>query len=320
MKKLFTILMSFFVALLEPVMNQRGALLYPPTTGQNVDDKYSPLVEPNLFAMRVFQPGVSFTDKYQIGPAGQIIVHKPGIGTVSKTDPGTDFTTTQVQDELITISLDSRFARDRKIFNVTEVSVAYPQAASEIELASEEVAEGWQLEACKQLIGETGVLVSDNVTTVAATDGSDIYNQVVEDRKKMRDSKAKPNVMIASNATYAKLLKAPEFQRTGDIGDNTIANGAVGRIAGMTVFEYESLDDAAVDGATIGGITWASGDELEYVLYDADAFSIVTSLSMARVKESENFNGVRAQVEVVSGFKVTNPTRVLLKYHDVSAS
>ena len=51
-------------------------LLYPASTGHTVDDKYSALVEPNLFAANVFQPGITFTDKYQIGPAGQIMVHQ----------------------------------------------------------------------------------------------------------------------------------------------------------------------------------------------------------------------------------------------------
>lgn len=296
------------------------ALIYPASTGHNVDDKYSPLVEPNLFSARPFQPGVSFTDKYSTGPAGQIIVHKPGVGTVTPTHPGADFTDAIVQDSLITISLDKQFNRSRKIYNVTEQTVAYPIAAAEVETATQEIAEAWHLAATKALIGETSVLVSDNILTLTATDGSDIYDQIVEDRQKMRENKAKPNVLLVTPSTYSKLLKAPEFQRTGSIGDMTIAEGAVGRIAGMTVFEYESLDDAAVDDATIGGITWASGDELEYVMYDSDAFSIVTGIDMARVKDSENFNGIKAQVEIVSGFKVTNPSRVLLKFHDTSAS
>lgn len=295
-------------------------LLYPASTGHNVDDKYSPLVEPNLFAANVFQPGLTFTAKYQLGPAGQIYVHKPGIGTVTPTHPGADFSDSIVQDTLIPISLDKAFNRSRKLYNVTAASVAYDAAAAEIETATLEVKEGWNLQATKSLIGETSILVSDNVTTVAATDGSDIYDQIVADRQKMRTNKAKPDVLLASPSTYAKLLKAPEFQRTGAIGDSTIAEGAVGRIAGMTVFEYESLDDAAVTGATIGGITWAATDELEYVMYDHDALSIVSSINMARVKDSENFNGIKCQVEVVSGFKLTNPKRALLKYHDVSAS
>ena len=60
-------------------------LLYPASTGHYTDDKYSALLEPNLWYNNIFIPGVTYTDKYQLGPAGQIFVHKPGVGTVTPT-------------------------------------------------------------------------------------------------------------------------------------------------------------------------------------------------------------------------------------------
>jgi len=298
------------------------ALLYPASTGHFVDDKYSALVEPNLFALNVFQPNLSFTDKYQTGPAGQIFIHKPGIGTVTPTVPGEDFSDAIVKDSLITIALDKQFNRSRKMYGVTAASVAYNAAAAEIEAALQEVRTAWNLQAMKSLIGETSILVDDNILTVCATDGSDIYDTIVNSRQKLRAAKANPNVIIVSPATYAKLLKAPEFQRSTQMSDNTIANGVVGRIAGLNVLEYESLNDAAVNGATIGGITWASAnDELEYVMYDLDAFSIITSVEAVRTYDNPaTFIGSLAQVQIVSGFKLTNPSRALLKFHDASAS
>jgi hypothetical protein len=297
-------------------------LLYPTSTGHYTDDKYSPLVEPNLFAGNVFQPGLTFTDKYQLGAAGQIFVHKPGVGTVSASHPGADFEDAIVQDSLITIALDKQFNRSRKIYGATLASVSYPMAAAEMETAIQEVRAAWNLEAAKALVGATGVIVDDNIKTVCDVDGSDIYNTIVNTRAKLRAAKANPNTLIVSPATYAKLLKAPEFQRSTQISDNTIANGIVGRIAGLNVFEYESLEDAAANGATIGGITWvAADDELEYVMYDSDAFSIVTSVEAVRlVEEPTRFVGTLAQVQIVSGFKVTNPSRVGIKIHDASAA
>lgn len=295
-------------------------LLYPATTGHYVDDKYSALLEPNLFAKNVFQPNITFTAKYQTGPAGQIFVHKPGIGTVSPTHPGADFSDTIVQDSLITIALDQQFARSRKMYGVTQASVSYPMAAAEMEAAIAEIKAAWNLQAAKSLIGESSILVSDNLLTL--TSASTIYGQIVDDRQKMRAAKANPNVLIVSPKVYGYLLKSDEFQRIGAIGDNTVSNGMVGRIAGLDVFEYESLNSAAVNGASIGGITWvAADDELEYVMYDSDAFSIVTSVEAIRlVEEPTRFVGTLAQVQIVSGFKLTNPSRALLKFHDYSAS
>lgn len=294
-------------------------LLYPASTGHYTDDKYSPLVEPNLFANNIFQPGITFTDKYQIGPAGQIFVHKPGTGTITPTVPGADFSDSVVQDSLITIQLNKQFNRSRKMYGATMASVAYPMAASEMETALQEVKQAWNLQAVKSLIGETSIKVSDNITTLATA--STIYDQIVADRQKLVEAKANPDTIIVSPSVYSLLLKSDEFQRTGTIGDNAVADGRVGRIAGLNVIEYQSLDDAAVDAATIGGITWATADELEYIIYDSDAFSIVTSVEAIRlVEEPTRFVGTLAQVQIVSGFKLTNPNRALLKFHDASAS
>lgn len=43
---------------------------------QNVDEKYASAIEPNLYSDTVLIPGVTYTDKYQTGPAGGIFVHK----------------------------------------------------------------------------------------------------------------------------------------------------------------------------------------------------------------------------------------------------
>src|SRR6056297_223448 len=240
-------------------------LLYPASTGHYTDDKYSPLIEPNLFANNIFQPGITFTDKYQLGPAGQIFVHKPGTGTVTPTVPGADFSDSVVQDSLITIALNKQFNRSRKIYGATMASVAYPIAAAEMETGLQEIRAAWNLQAVKSLIGETSILVSDTTDT-AATD-STVYDLIVADRQKLVENNANPDTIIVSPSVYSLLLKSDEFQRTGMIGDSTVADGRVGRIAGSNVVEYQSLDDAAIDDATIGGITWATADELEWVIY-----------------------------------------------------
>jgi len=293
-------------------------ILYPASTGHYTDDKYSALVEPNLFAGNVFQPGISFTDKYQLGPGGQIMVHKPSIDVITATAPGADFSDVINQDSLITIILNKQYNRSRKIYGATAASVAYPIAAAELELATREIKEAWNLTAATELIETTSILVADNLLTVLAADT--VYDSIVTSRQELVEAKANPDTLIVTPATYSLLLQSAEFQRTGVIGDAAVANGVVGRVAGMNVFEYANLDTAAVDGQTIAGITWASGDLMEYVMYDHDAFSIVTSVDLVRVIDSHTFNGTNAQVEIVSGFKLTNASRALVKIHDASAT
>ena len=301
-------------------------LLYPATTGHTVDDRYSPLVEPNLFAGNVFVPGQSFTDKYQLGSAGQILVHKPGVATITPTHPGADFTDLVVQDSIITISLDKQFNRSRKMYNATAASVAYDTAAAEIETALAEIREAWNLQAARSLVLDPLITLDANITTAANVNGSDIYAFIVASRQKLREQKANPDTVIVSPSTYSKLLKAPEFQRSVELDNSVIRDAKVGRIAGLNVYEYENLGAVIANGAKVregqtGEITWvAATDELEYIVYDSDAFSIVTSVDLVRVIDSERFNGSLAQVEIVSGYKLTNGARAIIKVHDDSAT
>jgi hypothetical protein len=295
-------------------------LLYPASTGHYTDDIYSPLVEPNLWANRPFQPGLTYTDKYQIGPAGQIFVHKAGIAVITPTEPGADFSDAIVQDSLVVIALDKQFNRSRKMYGATVVSVAYSAAAVEMEAAIKEVAEAWHLQAFKSLVLTTSILVSDNILTLLAK--GTVYDQIVDDRQKMVEAKADPDTIMVSPSIYGFLLQSDEFQRTGMIGDQTVAGGIVGNVAGLKVVEYQSVDSWIEDGDVIGGVTWIkANDELEYVMYDSDAFSIVTSVDATRlVDEPTRFLGILAQVQIVSGYKLTNASRALVKLHDASAS
>ena len=272
------------------------ALLYPASSGHTVDDKYSPLVEPNLFAGNVFQPGLSFTDKYQIGRAGQIMVHKPGTWTVTSTVPGADFNETVVADSIITISLNKQYNRARKIYGATVASVAYGIAASELATGVQEVKAAWNLDAASAIVSADGVRVASNITTLTAA--NDIYDTIVDARQALRALKANPDTILVSPTTYGKLLKADEFQRSVDAGGNlTNVNG------------------------TTADITWDStNDALEFVVYDHDALSIVTSVNVVGIWDGmPRYNGVVAEVEMVSGFKLTNPSRAILKIHDNSA-
>ena len=298
-------------------------LLYPDSTGHYVDDKYSPLVEPNLFAGNVFQPDLSFTDKYQIGPAGQIMVHKPGTGTITATTPGADFSETVVQDSVITISLNKQFNRARKIYGATVASVAYGIVAAELETAVQEVKDAWNIEAAKALVSADGIRVLPNITL--ETTYSDIYDSIVDARQALRTLKAHPDTIIVSPTVYGKLLKSDEFQRAVDIDNSVVRDAYVGRIAGLNVFEYENLASAAGNLTNINGsndsLTWdATNDALEYIVYDHDALSIVTSVNVVGVWDGmPRYNGVVAEVEMVSGFKLTNLSRAILKIHDADA-
>jgi hypothetical protein len=285
-------------------------LRHPASTGKFVDDRFSALVEPNLFDNNVFQPGITFTDKYTLGAAGQIFIHKLGKVTVTVGEPGQDFSDTNTADSTIAITLNKAFRRSEKIYGATAAAVAYPIAAAHLEQALQDVREAWNKEAARVLVTEkfpnetlTG---PGSVLGQTALTKDNIYKSIVDDRAALVAAGAAPDVLLVSPATYAFLLQSEEFVRASDLAYETAASGQVGRVAGLNVFEYQGLPT----GIDLGGV---GTRDVEYIMYDADAFSIVTNVEVLRLVDSERFNGSLAQVEIVSGIKLTNPERALIK-------
>lgn len=55
--------------------------------------RYSAILEPNLYFNPILVPGVTCTDKYETGPAGQIFVHQLNTSAVELAPPaGTSLT------------------------------------------------------------------------------------------------------------------------------------------------------------------------------------------------------------------------------------
>ena len=291
-------------------------LRHPASTGKFVDDRFSALVEPNLFDNNVFQPGVTFTDKYTLGAAGQIFIHKLGKVTVSVGEPGQDFSSTNTADSTIAITLNKAFRRSEKIYGATAAAVAYPVAAAHLEQALADIREAWNQEAALVILQEKYNFANGSVTGAASVLGSgtdldkdNIYKSVVDDRSVLVAAGARPDALIVSPAAYALLLQSPEFVRASDLAFEAASSGVVGRIAGLNVFEYQGLP-AAFE-MTVSGT--ATDFDVEYIMLDHDAFSIVTNVEVIRLIDSPDFNGTLAQIEIVSGMKLTNTDRALIK-------
>jgi hypothetical protein len=290
-------------------------LRHPASTGKFVDDRFSALVEPNLFDANVFQPGITFTDKYTLGAAGQIFIHKLGKVTVTAGSPGEDFTNTNTADSTIAITLNKAFRRSEKIYGATAAAVAYPIAAAHLEQALADIREGWNKEAAKTIIGEKYNFANANVvgpgsvlgSTVALTKDN-VYKSIVDDRAVLVAAKARPDALLVSPATYALLLQSEEFVRASDLAFEVAQSGVVGRIAGLNVVEYSGFETFSM---TLSGTP--TNFNVDYIMMDHDAFSIVTNVELIRLIDSPDFNGSLAQVEIVSGMKLTNTDRALIK-------
>ena len=109
----------------------------------HVDEKYSGILEPNLYHNSVFADGVTFTSKYQEGPAGGIFVRKLGTSAVEVGTPGRDFVDEVAQDELIPIVLNNNYQKSKKIYGVQAAAVNIKLGNEKLSIATQEVGEGW---------------------------------------------------------------------------------------------------------------------------------------------------------------------------------
>lgn len=281
-----------------------------------VDEKYAPILEPNLFYANVFQPGVTFTNKYQSGPAGALYVHKPGISAVAPGAPGRDFTDVNVADTLIQVSLNNNFMRSRKIFGVQAAAVAFDKAEAELSLALQECAQGYTLSALAALVNES----------TADTDGDPITaNNVKADilgvRKALVDTGATANVLLCSTKVYAAILEYAGSDFSPTMNDNLNASGRVGSWLGFTVVECNGLsttsahyyDYGGTDRTVVFQTATPAAAYVDYIMYDAEAFSILTNFQTTRIVEGISFTGSLAQVEMNVGYRVTNAARAICR-------
>lgn len=263
---------------------------------ETVDTKFSVLVEPLLFPDQIFQPGSTFTDKYQTDAMGQLFVRKLGKGTVDRTDALT-FTHNQTADSLIPIVLDEPFKQSEAIYEAVETARTSGTGLQKFETVMANVQASWQGVAHSKLVdGATAA------TTTTATAAADVKTAFIDARKELRDNDARPDVMIASTKFYAAMLgfSGKEFQP--NTNDEILRSGSVGRFLGVNVYESTQLTDDGLTGS------------IEFLLYDHEAYSILSSLVAARIVDAgKDWVGSAAQVHIISGFKVTTPERVLKK-------
>lgn len=271
---------------------------------QYVDEKYSSIIEPNLYADTVLIPGVTYTDKYEEGPAGQIMVHKLASNAVVTKAPGSDFSDEGAQDSLIAINLNNCFQKSRKIYGVQANAVAF-------NIGEEYLADS--ISACRDGRQDSALACLAYEATDSSASGATATDVLINMRKEVRNAHAKPTFALANTTIYASLLS--------EIGIKTSADEAV-RTAelfkrfGMSIIEADGLDNSqAKYYDNTGTLRTVDLTNVDLIVGAGEAFSVIDNVDMARIIDSELFNGSKAQVEINTGFTVTNPNAIVVKAH-----
>ena len=277
----------------------------------NVDEKYSGILEPNLYFDSILVPGVTYTDKYQTGPAGGIYVHKLDTTAVTVGTPGRDFSDEASSDTLIPILLNNNYMKSKKIYGVQAAAVDFDLANEQLSTATQEIKESRQQSAL-------GCLVQEGTTsTVKTAITANAVNAVLDEAAQIKKGKA--NVVLCSPDFYALVLKESGKNFTPVKNDEVAATGAIGDLYGFTWIRAAGLGEQEAkyydSTGTLKTVALSKTTPVDFILYNSEALSIVDNLESYRIVDSENFTGSKAQVEINTGMKVTTPALVRVRVH-----
>lgn len=286
----------------------------------NVDEKYSGILEPNLYFDSILVPGVTYTDKYQTGPAGGIYVHKLDTTAVTVGTPGRDFTDEASSDTLIPILLNNNYMKSKKIYGVQAAAVPFDLANEQLATATQEIKESRQQSAL-------GCLVQEGTKSNGAAITANAVNAVLDEAANIKKGKA--NVVFCSPEFYALVLKESGKDFTPAKNDEVAATGAIGDLYGFTWISAAGLGEAEAKYYDSTGTlktvalhkaatSAADGSAVDFILYNSETLSIVDNLESYRIVDSENFTGSKAQAELNTGMKVTTPALARVRTHTIA--
>ena len=279
--------------------------------GATVATAMSPIVEAGLYADEIFIEGRTFTSQYDVDSAGQIQVEKysPDMEVKAKV-PGSNFSDKDYKNTVININCNNAFQYSQKVPAYFEATMPTSVKMNQTLRTTENVRIGRQKAGLAALVN--GGTESTNTEAITETN---FKEEFLKDRKILVDKFAKPNVAITSTEVYNIMLKLAGTEFTPSTNENVVTTGQVGYwmgilwieaplLGGSLSFLNESGIEQAVDTANI-----------DYILYDYKAYSIIDKLTMLRVIDSEDFAGSKIQEEIDTGFKVTNADCVLVRKH-----
>lgn len=289
------------------------------TTQATTATAMSPVIEGALYADRVFIPGLTFTDRYNIGQAGQIQVEKYNPDdTVAPKAPGSNFVDSEYQNTVININCNNGFQKSSKVPAYFQATMPPTVLANKTWDTTEAVRVGRQKAAFAALLDGAGsdavIQESDDASPIAAATVKDV---LLKDRALINKLHAHPDVVICTVDTYTEILKAAGKDFTPGLNDEMARSGEVGWWLGMLFIQSSVLSQEKTFSYMTGDGVLKNVDTtgVDYIMYDHSAFSIIDVLVMLRVIDSELFAGSKVQEELDTGFAVTNADCVLIHKH-----
>lgn len=199
-------------------------------------DRYSKLVLAKLRAELVLRDGVVFNNDYEGDPvAGKVrIPVRDTEVAVGDYDVATGKAITQGATTYLDILVNKDKAVNELIDGFEAAAVPDNLVADRLDSAA------YSLGAQLDNDGGTVLLSEGTTNNVALITKDTVYSAMVDIRTKM----SKANIPLTQRYAlvtpdfFALLLKSPEFIKASDLGDAVVQSGAIGKIAGFTVYEW----------------------------------------------------------------------------------
>lgn len=294
-------------------------LQYPGTNGLYLPSKYSDILLANFFYNSFLQPGVTYTDRYQMGNAGQIFVPRLKPGDVKFTTPCDTFEHKKIGNELLQITLNNTYMSSKQICELQSTVADYSLIGETIRLTAREMAEKWNLSGLAALITEgTG----GTAELTKPTDLEGLKKDILSAKTELYKKKRSASVMICSPDFYQMVLQYAGTLFTPGLNDRMLFSGEVGTWLGLRfinsnllqkdagTFEYH---DYKWQKKTVAG---GDVDKIAYILYNPDAFSVLVNFNRSRQIGSPDFMGVYVQSVLNSGFRITDPSSIFIRRYD----
>lgn len=263
-------------------------------------ERYSTLVDAKLRKTLITKDNVIFNTNYEGDPkagAVKIPVRSTEVGARDY-DKANGLAVQEGSTTYITVTIDKDKAVNELIDGYDAASVPDGIVAERLDSAGYSLAKTLDIDGIAEL--ETGGTTLANTTALTKTTA---YEAIVDARTALSDEGVPTDSrwLIVTPAVYALLLKSSDFIKQADLGQELVATGAIGQIAGFTV--YESNNMSASTEFIAGHPQWA---------HRVEEWSV--PVSVVSLTGSGTYIGASAvQGRKVYAHKVSNPKAVVVK-------
>ncbi len=205
-----------------------------------LQDRYSALVDAKLRYSLVQKDGAVWNNRYEGNPkAGAVKVPvRDTEVTVSAYDKAAGAEKSTAETSFLTVTIDKDYAVNEIIDGYDAEAVPDNLIADRLDSAGYSLALQMNTDGTTELV-TAGTAAASTTALTKAT----VYEAFVDARTVLSNNKVptQGRFALVTPDTYALLLKSSEFIKASELGDEVTQSGAVGRVAGFTVYEDATL-------------------------------------------------------------------------------